>query len=283
MNQYTIDQLFKMNWNELTPKEIMEVVTISEQLSRHEAGTIEHGYYVIQMLKLLRKNKSAVAKINEEQAVDCFNDITFFNRNEKGEFITPWLFFPVGNFISNNEQFYRPELVGGLPMFNIIFDQLVYADAAFSAFCVLNYQHEREELLRFKRQLQLDMDEAVNSLIAALYSHPQNFDVKKLEVLARLVPLKLTQDERSLILHTYANARAFITNRCPNLFPKQGEQEASEPVTTGEMWMHLRYELAETKAFSGFETARKTLIYDALDFMEKKALEQNQQKETAHV
>lgn len=268
---YTVSDLFYDCWEQLTQKQLVTVIWLSDVLSSQKEGSVEYGLTVIGILRALRKNFRLVDKINEKQAVDCFNDIKFFHRNADGSFKTPWYFFPVIGFNVNGKRFRRPELNGSLPMYNRSFQQLVYADSAFSGFCVLNYQHSKEP----SAELEKEMDEALCSLIAVLYTEPEDFTMANLEMKAELIRQKLTVEQRSLILHTYANVRSFITDRCPNLMPKPAENAEKEatPVFTGPMWLKLRYSLAETEVFKGFTTANNAMIYDALDYLEEKALE----------
>lgn len=281
IKEVSITDLFKMRWEDLTLKEMIKIIELSDILYSLEKSSIEYGLTVINILRVLRKNKSLVSKamVNESVALDCFNDITFFQRNPDGSFKTPWLFFPVGNFWSNGVEFQRPDLHGSLPMYNRSFDQLVWADTAFSSFCVLNYQLLKEDLSESqKRQVQQDMNDAINNLVAVLYHPQKGFEVEKMEVHARLVNMKSIA-ERSLILHTYANVRTFITERCQYLFPGVGDSHTQAPVNTGPMWLNLRYDLAETNVFRGFDTARQASIYDALDYLDKKEYEAIQRKE----
>lgn len=274
MRTYKVSDLFKTSWAELTAADMIKVIEISDQVSIIPVGSKEYGFAVISMLQLLQKN-NVVSKIELEQAVDCFHDIQFFRRDSKGAFKTPWHFFPIGNFWVDRIEFTRPEMNGTLPMYNRCFDQLVYADSAFSSFCFLNYQYRQAP----SKDLAREMDESINGLIAALYVNPHDFDPAMLQVNSDLVSLKLNLSSRALILHTYANVRSFLVERCPNLFPRPEEDEydalvpESAPELTGPMWLNLRYDLAETEVFKGLETARKALIYDALDYLDKKALE----------
>jgi hypothetical protein len=230
----------------------------------------------------LRKNKSAVAMIEVDQAVDCFNDITFFRRTEAGNFETPWLFFPVEDFNAHGFHFVRPKMSGKtLPMFDRTFDQLVYADSAFSSFCALNHLYiTNEQNMRegAKDIYRYDIDDCINSIVAVLYTRHEDFDVNAIEMKLPFIKKKLSSDERALILHTYANVRAFLLERCPHLFPKKESEENLPPQSTGEMWLNLRYDLAETEAFKGFHTARNAMIYDVLDYLDKKAREVQHQK-----
>lgn len=285
--EYSIKDLFKMSWHECTPKDMVVLVEISGQLLLHAPESKEYGLLAISALQVLRKNKALLSKIldvDSDQAVaiavDIFNDINFFKRSADGNFLTPWLFFPIGNFKVNNFHFERPEMSGDLPMYDRIFDQLVYADTAYSAFSVLIAEHRgltKFEMVTEAKEMEKEIDDLINSLIAVLYTPVDKFDPQRIEVNARLIPLELDASQRMLILHTYANVRSYIVSRCPHLFPKSQEKQETakdvEPVLTGPMWLDLRYDLAETEVFKGLTVARNSNIYDAIDYLDKKAKE----------
>jgi hypothetical protein len=262
MKTYQVHDLFFTAWDQLTQKQMLTMLELSEALRTHQPDSTEYGLVLINILRTLRKNHKLVAKLEVEQAVDIFNDINFFVRKADGSFQTPWYFFPVEGFTIHDFYFARPELNGTLPLFNRSFQQLVYADTAFSAFCVLNKQGNNK-----------DAEDAVANLVAVLYTPRELFDVGDMHVRAKNVALKLNQQKQALVLHTYANFRSFITDRYPNMFPLssgEGRGEA-DPVFTGTMWMNLRYDLAQTEVFSGFKTASDAGIYDALDYLEREA------------
>jgi hypothetical protein len=272
MKTYSIRTLFKTSWEELSCQEFISVIALSDAMHGIvDKSSEKYGLYVIAMLKAIRKNKSLVSKLNIEQAVDCFNDITFFKRNEKGEFLTPWYFFPVETFWAGRSKFVKPEMNGELPIYYRSLDQLIYADGAFSSFCVMSYQADPK--------FASDMDDALNSMIAVLYQSPEDFNITKAEAMAAQIKKKLSPNKKALLLHTYANVRKFITDRYPNLFPRR-EDDGKEviPQQTGPMWLNLRFDLAETEVFKGFDTARNSLFYDALDYLEKKLKEAPKQK-----
>lgn len=275
--QVKLSELFISDWSELTSvAQMIKLINYSEALMKMEAGSAEYGHLAIQVLILLRKKKTVVAKLTLEQAVDCFNALTFYHRNSTGGFKTPWFFFPIGTFRTSIrtqiKKFERPEIIGGLPMYNRTFDQLVYADSEYSKFCLAHHQYQ----VAPSAALEKEMSDRVCGLIAVLYRDPEHFTPEESERLAGAIPGALAIYNRALILHTYANVRGFIINRYPNLFPPSEDDEAGAnpiPVLTGPMWMDLRYDLAETDAFKGLQTARDARIYDALDYLDKKALE----------
>src|SRR5687768_9876977 len=125
---YTISDLFHTYWLDqdgeptLTPKEMAMVIDMRHNLDTARANKdhLKVGFYSIQLLRILRRNKSAVAKINVEQVVDCINDISFIRE--------PWYFFPkVAEGI-----FHAPDEY----MHDRNFEQLCYADGSFTKFLI---------------------------------------------------------------------------------------------------------------------------------------------------
>ena len=252
---YKIADLFFTSWAEIPTGYHAQLIELRHKLNnaiREEMwGT--YGYMAIQMLRILRKNKSLVAKINEEQAVDCLNDLKFIQE--------PWYHFPPGD-----KGFQEPDEY----MHNRTFNQFVFADAEFTKFCVLDYRSRQSG-----KQDDIQINLAINKLIGILYTKPEYFDEKKIHDKACTIDQKMNAAEKAVVLHTFANVREYIVKqRCPNLFPStQASSGEVAPVYTGKMWLNLRYDLSETPSFQGLETAKKAWVYDALDLLEKKALE----------
>lgn len=271
---YSISDLFITSWLDqlkkptLTTEQMATVISVRYNLDKaiKENNLTNIGFYAIAMLRLLRKNKSAVAKINEEQVVDCINDITFFRE--------PWYFFPqvaAGIFQAPDEY-----------MHDRYFEQLVYADSAFTKYL------KQEEDLKHAHPSQegsFISEETLNEFVAILYTRPEEFKSKEITDRARLVS-QLKDYEKAVIFHTYANVREYIVHRCPSLFPKPDHQaiDTAPVVYTGKMWRTLLFDFSETEAFKGFDRARTAYIYDAMDYLEKKmkeSIEQNS-KSKAH-
>jgi hypothetical protein len=260
MKSYPITSLFHTTWETLTPRQMIDILDIRESWKQAKAeGQLKAaGYYSIMLLRELRKNKNLVSKINVEQAVDCINDLKFIHE--------PWYFFPVPAFsfspsvlnhaTAPTAHFTPP----GEKMHNRNFSQLVYADAAFSRYCVLDHKKLDGTI------------NAINELVAVLYTSADEFNDQDIIYRAGLVGELLKDWQKALILYTYANCRLSFIERCPNLFPGSGPSDKPSPPTyTGKMWQNLRYDLAETPAFQGFNVAGNANLYDALDYLEKKA------------
>lgn len=255
---YKISDLFFTSWHELPTGYIAQLIDLRYKLNTTKAQEMwgAYGHLAIQVLRILRRNKRLVEKITVDQAVDCLNDLKFIHE--------PWYHFPPGE----SSRFVAPDEY----MRDRTFDQFIYADAQFSKFCVLDYQGKQSG-----KADEVQMNLAINKLIGILYTAPERFDAREIHNRACTVDQKMTQEEKAVVLHTFANVREYIVKqRCPTLFPTSSNdamETKSAPVYTGKMWLNLRYDLSETPSFQGLETAKKAWVYDALDLLEKKALE----------
>lgn len=272
---YQLANLFHTSWEKLTPSQHWMAIEYTDQMLHTEKGSKRYGMLLIQLLRTLRKNKKLVSNIEVDQAVDCFNALDFLKRNDRGSFLIPWYHFPkVTNKLSTPSR-------STPPLYYHTFEQLCYADSHFSAFCLLNYQYNRASAKR-KEELLADMNDALNYLIAVIYIKPEDFTTQEMDKVAAYVKQRCPEIMRTLVLHTYANVRQYITDRCPTLFPKplvvDENQTEEQPQHTGPMWQNLRYDLAKTEVFKGFNVASHARIYDALDFLEKEAIEVNQKR-----
>ena len=253
---YNIDDLFFTSWKQIPTGYHAQLIDLRYRLDTTKAQEMwaAYGHLAIQVLRILRKNKSLVAKINVEQAVDCLNDLKFLHET--------WYHFPPGE----DSRFVAPDEY----MNNRSFNQFVWADAQFTKFCVLDYQGKQS---RKTDDIQINI--AINKLIAILYTAPERFDEREIHNSSCTVDQKMKPFEKAVVLHTFANVREYIVKeRCPNLFPSTSDNTGySVPVYTGKMWLNLRYDLSETPSFQGLEAAKNAWLYDALDLLEKKALE----------
>jgi len=269
VKSYSISDLFITAWQDqskrptLTTEEMATVIGLRHSLdqAREENNLVNIGYYSIMMLRTLRKDKSAVAKMNEEQVVDCINDISFFRE--------PWYFFPpvaIGAFQAPDEY-----------MHDRNFEQFVYADSTFTKYLKLEEDLKRAHPSQEGCFISV---ETMNDFVAILYTRPEEFNVPEISTRARL-GARMKDYEKAVIFHTYANVREYILGRCPSLFPKpEGKQEPAKKqvVYTGKMWRNLLFDFSETEAFKGYDRARTAYIYDAMDYLEKKMKDSIEQR-----
>ena len=185
-------------------------------------------------------------------AVDCFNDRKFIHR--------PWYHFPKLPALPHP----------GEKLHNRYFNQFIYADAAFSKFCVI--EHKARNIKDYKQE---EAIQSVNELIGILYCEPEKFDEQLITDRGLIMANQVEEFQKAVILHTFANVREYIVkHRCPTLFPSGGDDDTERPpVYTGETWYYLRFDVSETPTFQGMETTRKAWIYEVLDLLEKKARE----------
>jgi hypothetical protein len=261
---YTISELFKLSWPELTTKEHALILIYTDQYKAAKEKDNYHlaGHYAIMILKTLRKNKNAVAKMEIDQVVDVISDITFFNE--------PWFHFnPLQGAGGNKLQ---PEN----HLKNHTFGQLCRMDALFSKWAITEHNDMQAHppigpLGPIARQFQ-------NELIAVIYCPPDKYNETEIEASGKLLDSVLTDEQRIVITATYANIKKFIIDGCPTLFTQPSEDDGEQPTTNNQqpqdtepMWEKLLFALAETPAYPGIEKAKAAPMYEALNYLEHKA------------
>jgi hypothetical protein len=272
LKSFTITDLFNTAWQDLTTEEIFHAMEAKAHIinakAKGDPGSAGHWY--IMLLRALRKNKNAVSKMNVEQVVDCVNDILFSPKSQvdskKTPLAKPWYFFPT----INHTDFTTP----ADHLQDRSFAQLMFADSYFSKFFIQDYYDKRA----FPPQDPTPMSESyINDMIAVLYVTSDKFNESGIQKNSELISLHIKDYERSVFLHSYANVKQFIVDGCPNLFikPENEEEEIKDkpPVDSEPMWQDLLFDLSETPAYQGMLTAKKAPIYEALNYLEKKAKE----------
>jgi hypothetical protein len=260
---YKISDLFITSWSDklgqptLTTEQMAALVDyryrLDDAITRQDAQA--EGHWSIMILRLLRVNKSVVSRITVEQVVDCINDITFIR--------DPWYFFPP----VDNSMWSAPDEY----MHDRTIEQLCYADSAFTKFQVLEHELRNAHPPQDGGPLS---EFEIEELISVLYTKAEDFDSRYIADRAKLVRT-LPFTVKAVVLHTYANIRDYIVDRYPNLFPKSEADASSSraPIYSGPKWRDLLFDFAETEAFKGFDRARSTMIYTALDYLEKKTID----------
>jgi hypothetical protein len=232
---YQISDLFFTSWNELKGKTIAQVYPLYLQLQNTPLDDPKYGYLLIEILRLLRKNVRLVDKIDEDQAVDIFNDLKFLNE--------PWYFFPY--FGSSNPELSQPQD----KLARHTFDHFIYADNEYSSYVVT-------QDFKYLRRL-----------VATLYQ--KKFDKEAVEEIASALQLK--EWELHLVFFTYYHVREFVMKRCKTLLPsapKSTEEDNDKARPTGAMWLKIKHRLAETPAFQGYDLAGSSNMYSTLDYLE---------------
>lgn len=260
MKSYTITDLFKTEWGALNTLEHAEVIYLSDRLKQTKAENLEKawGHTAIMLLRALRKNKSAVAKITIEQAVDCVRDLTFITQ--------PWYYFPV---LENHAQLEAASMSATPPAYlqGYTFSQLVYIDSLFSKFAILSWKATTGKLQAAIPYL--------DKMIGVIYTPANLFDENKIAERGQLITRHIKDYERTVVLHTWANIKERIIKECPNLFPQAAQTVATDqpPKDSEPMWQNLLFDLSETLAYQGMDRAKAAPIYEALNYLEKKAIE----------
>lgn len=248
---YKVGDLFFTSWKELPKPQLhAEVFGLHALLKQMRPRDREYGYQLIAILRRLRKNQTLVDKINELQAVDIFNELSFLDE--------PWYHFPIRRIHCGLIDLVAPEE----HMDRSTFDHFIYADNEFT----------RSLIPGADTNLQL------RRLAATLYHHPLEKFFDREQVEGRGLALKIQDWELQLIAATFGHIRTFITRRCKHLMPapvKLEGQPEHQVRSTGPMWQELKHRLSETPAFQGFEKAGRANIYDCLDYLEGLAKNQN--------
>jgi len=244
--EYKVSDLFYDNWRALKPAVHERVATLHYTLKEMEPGTIEYGVTLIAILRALRKNWRLVDKINVEQAVDIFNDLTFLNE--------PWYHF---HHISSDVR--TPDE----NMARSSFDQFIYADNEFTSFMATQDQKH------------------LGRLAATLYPlyYDDYFDPATVEYRAPVFQ-KNKHAHLMLIFLTFGHVRNFVVNRCKHLLPKGPVND--EPIRpSGPMWHTIKHQAARTLVFGNFNDLGKAGMYSVLDHLELLAKENNHQHANA--
>lgn len=265
---FKISDLFITDWLDadkkpaLTSKEMMQIIDYRDKMKqaiRNKAHGAA-GFYGIMILKALSIDKKTVAKFNIDQTVDCVNDLAFLHK--------PWYFFPLPSFSANGKNYEPP----ADKMEDRSFEQLVHADAAFSKYCITDYQ-DRHAIPSMDPSIRAEA--YIDDLISILYQTPETFSDKTIDAESKSIAYEVTSADKALILHTYANIREYIVEMHPDLFPRGEDPEPDEeerfPVYTGKQWIDLMFDLAESPVFPSLEKASKAEIYKALYWLNKKA------------
>jgi hypothetical protein len=237
---YTVQELFHNEWEQLSGKVIAEVYALYLQLQSVEKDSKEYGFFMIAILRRLRKRPLVIDKINVEQAVDIFNDLQFLNK--------PWYAFPhlQPQLRGFSKMLYKKLHKPDDKLAQHTFDHFIYADNEYSSYVVTQD------------------DKYLNRLVATLYQ--KTFDKEAVEPIAKT--LKLDEWQKQLVFFTFSHVRAFVMKRCKTLLPSVSSSEESKPRPTGAMWLKIKHRLAETPAFQGYDKAGSANMYSTLDYLE---------------
>ena len=253
----SVPDIFHTSWAELSHRQAIQIMLIKSKIEwlakaeYYEAmGEMEHAQLVI-----LCKDQAFLKKLSQDQEFDVWKDLAFINE--------PWYFFHIAAIRGKEHVYFSPME----KIHDLTFQHLVYADANFSKYLIT------EETVYLEK------------LISILY-HPSDGDdrwpliTENIEPMAIDIGKRIHPHEKQLIMVTYSHIRSSILQRCPTLFNVDGSEDDDEGKIeyTGEMWRNLLFDLSETPAFQGMQIAKDTPIYEALDYLEKKAIEVKQYK-----
>lgn len=248
---YTTADLFHTSWADLKPETRCAVYAIQQTIDQLDG--LKYGLALINILKLLIKNQSLVNKINEEQAVDIYNDLKFLNE--------PWYDFPDIAIAIANSHSPSPKLA------NTTFDQFIYADNEFTSFI-----HSQDEKYLYR-------------LVVTLYTNA--FDKEQVEANAAKLTGKVPLWQLQLVFFTFGHVREFVIKRCKHLLPRApkmaGEDDLQQkPQPTGPMWYAIKHQLARTHVFGTFDETGRSNMYSCLDHLELLCKEKEDAKSKTH-
>lgn len=253
MKTYTVDDLFYTRWKDLTPMALYEAYTLHQVLKELPLDHPKYGFFLIAVLRRLRKRPGLVDKINVDQAVDIYNEL-------KVQLLdTPWYHFPrlerelaiYDNVVVCPEEY----------MARHTFDHFIYADNEFSRYV------ETHDKLYLRR------------LLVTLYQMP--FDKESVEGLAECVNVE--EWILMLVAITFSHVRAKVSDRCRTLLPKVIDKGTEPAHATGPIWLKIKHRLAETAAFQGYNTAGQANMYAALDYLEDLAQQKEKEERRAAI
>lgn len=249
---HQISEFFYDSWDQLDHKKAIQMMLIKSKVdSMLEAEQYEWvGRMGFFQLQTISRDPLFLKKLTEEQIYDIRKDLVFID--------SPWLFFHIVAIKGKHHTYFSP----GERMYDLTFQHLIYADANFSKYLITEQPR--------------DLDKFIASLYQPMFEGDRiPFIPDNLDPIGEDIGAALHRHEKQLILTTYVHIRNSIMERCPALFKSSSEPDnnSSSVEYTGEMWRDLLYELADTPAFQGIEAAKSTPIYEALDYLEKKAKE----------
>lgn len=226
MREHLVSDLFYDRYSDLPAKKLAELgplrrvwIQLHESLigkSDDEKELTKYGIASIAVLRVLRKAPFLVDKITVDQALDCLNELTFFRQ--------PWHDFPpIHDKFSHPDEF----------MHNRTFDHFIYADHEFSQI-TMHAEPTTQSLAK---------------LAACLYNVPGqiHFNEDAFPERAKIIERECKEWQLQLVMHTYANVREWIVERCKTLLPAGSSETVHKPSATGPMWKELKQRTAELK------------------------------------
>lgn len=249
MKTYTVDDLFYTSWKDMKPAQLYEAYTLQQVLKDLPLDHDRYGFFLIAVLRRLRKRPGLVDKISVEQAVDIYNDLKFLDE--------PWYHFPeVRELAVYDNAVVRPDEY----MARHTFGHFIYADNEFSRYL---QTHDKIFLRR---------------LLVTIYQMP--FDKESVEALASSI--EVDDWIIMLVTITFSHVRNKINKRCRTLLP-QGTAKDEHRQATGPIWQKILHRLAETPVFQGYNNAMNANMYAALDYLEDLAQERERQERHAAI
>jgi hypothetical protein len=255
---YQVNDLFFTDWKQLSPKSHLEVYVLQQKIKTDGiTETKRYGYQVIALLQRLRKNFKLINKINEEQAVDIYNDLKFLDES--------WYYFrsleryrfKKNGLITPDEKLARHS-----------FDRFIFADHEFTSYLyAVNAGIDEAQCRNYLVRLAITL----YPLRKDSFFDPETVD-ERTEGLGKMIK----DWELQLVFFTYAHVRESIMKRCKHLLPQEPVktyeegQEREPPAVTpsGPMWHEIKHMAARTGALGPLNEVGRSRMYDVLDHLE---------------
>lgn len=259
-------EIFYTSWQPLTDKKIYLLAKYVNKRAEYIENELyqaagQLGNYILELIT--RPGKKKIFKqLTPEQKTDIIWDMTWI--------MDPWTHFPVDKITLGNVILEAP----APKLAKCTFQQFKYLDATYTKAAVLMHHGQDQEA-----------EEHTEAMISGMYlpkGTPFHPDLMKENL--GIIRSQLKPYQKAILFMTYGAIRSQLIKRSPTLFALSPDEdkkpsEAPQPVYTGMMWQHLHFDLAETDAFRGFDQAGSANIYDVLDYLERKTIQN--QKATA--
>ncbi len=267
VRRYRVAEIFYQGWGELPADLAAAVLARKDEYERAKATGQDRmqGAHVLALTGLLCKRRKVWLQLSPVQLVQALADLKWMDQ--------PWHDFHVTWLKTRRGKIVAPDT----KLNDLTLWQVAWADAEYSRYVQALWA------LREGRGRTEDVRTAMRRLIAALYRYEgREFDEREITPTVMALP-DIGPKMEGLIARTYGHCRAYMMKRCPTLFPANagksvGVEGAEPPKYTGPMWQAAVMDLADMPAYGSMEKAKKAPLYEALDYLEKKAKDLDEMK-----
>lgn len=246
--QVTAKDILYQAWEEIPLKKLRIILQLLPVVIWQQHDDWMNTYSKNLILKLLFRDAKLYKRTSAAQRVDLYTyELDWLKK--------PSYHFPIQTLKLKDAHFYAPN--DGLTDLSV--EQLAEADTRLSRYIISNKA------------------KYLDTFIACLYTRPG--DVHSLECITEKSDLiaKAQDFEKISIVRAYLGSRIFIMKQCPNLFPDFEDPSTSSGTGSGSvtvkdlgpMWDELIYDLANTKGYTGVDTAKGANAVVALRYLDR--------------